>query len=63
MDLGVKLHKVEDKMPWDLEFYRAFRYHDYLTEEEKPKIHPLVPLTPMEVKQIGIRSKEVFELN
>jgi len=63
VDLGVKLHKVEDKMPWDLEFYRAFRYHDYLTEEEKPKIHPLVPLTPMEVKQIGIRSKEVFELN
>ena len=61
-DLGVKLGTVEEKMTWELIFYRAFQGHDYQTEEEKPKIHPLVPLTPMEVKQISIRSKEMLEL-
>ena len=49
-------------MTWESIFYRAFQGHDYQTEEEKPKIHPLVPLTPMEVKQISIRSKEMLEL-
>jgi len=61
-ELGVKLHKVEDKMPWELIFYRAFRDHEYQTEEDKPTIHPLVPLTPMEVKNLEIRSKEILEI-
>merc|ERR1712007_159609 len=61
-ELGVKLHKVEDKMPWELLFYRAFRDHEYLSEEDKPVIRPLVPMTPMEVKNLAIRSKEFLEL-
>ncbi len=28
-DLGVKLHKVEDKMPWELLMFRAFQDHEY----------------------------------
>ena len=59
-DLGVKLHRVEDKMPWELEVYRAFQGHDYMSESDKPKIHPLVPLNLHEVKQIMIKSKEML---
>jgi len=59
-DLGVKLHRVEDKMPWELEVYRAFQGHDYMSEDEKPPIHPLVPLNLHEVKQILINSNEML---
>ena len=59
-DLGVKLHRVEDKMPWELEVYRAFQGHDYMSEDEKPPIHALVPLNLHEVKQIRINSTEML---
>jgi len=61
-ELGVKLHKVEEKMPFELLFFRAFRDHEYQTEEEKPPIHPLVPMSPMEVKNLVIRSREILEI-
>jgi hypothetical protein len=51
-ELGVKLHRVEQKMPWELDMYRAFRFHEYFKEEDKPVIHPLVPLSRMEEKQL-----------
>jgi len=61
-ELGVKLHKVEDKMPWDLIFFRAFRDFEYEQKEDIPVIHPLVPMSPMEVKNLQVRSKEILEL-
>jgi hypothetical protein len=39
-------------MPWELDMYRAFRFHEYFKEEDKPVIHPLVPLSRMEEKQL-----------
>ena len=51
-DLGVKLHTVQEKMVWELEFHRAFRWHEYRSNEEKPQINPLVPLNHIEVKEI-----------
>ena len=28
-DLGVKLNKVKDEMPWVLDPFRAYRFHTY----------------------------------
>jgi len=57
-DLGVKLHTVQEKMVWELEFYRAFQWHEYRSEEEKPKIYPLLPLTAVDVKKIEAKAAE-----
>ena len=45
IDLGVKLNKVQDEMPWVLEPYRAFRYRKYFSLKDKPIIHPLHPMS------------------
>merc|ERR1711890_114892 len=47
-DLGVKLNKVKDEMPWVLDPFRAFRYHTYYSLADRPVIHPLHPLSGFE---------------
>jgi hypothetical protein len=51
-DLGVTPASVPEKMPWELEYYRAFKFHRYWHFAQRPAIHPLVPITRLEEKQI-----------
>jgi len=47
-DLGVKLNKVKDEMPWVLDPHRYARYHTYFNLADRPVIHPLYPLSGFE---------------
>ena len=52
-------------MPFELEFYRAFKYHKYLNEDYIPVVNPLVPLTQSEAKAIVAKSghgKEILKV-
>lgn len=51
-DLGVKLNKVKDEMPWVLDPFRAFRYHTYYSLADKPVIHPLHPITGFQERSL-----------
>ena len=57
-DIGVELHKVGDKMPWELDFYRAFKYHEFRREADKPIIHPLNAITGMEENQLEAKNSQ-----
>ena len=51
-DLGVKLNKVQDEMPWVLDPHRAFRYHTYWSLADRPVIHPLNPISRLEEREM-----------
>lgn len=51
-DLGVKVNKVQDEMPWVLDPHRAFRYHTYFSLSDKPVIHPLKPISGFEERAL-----------
>jgi len=51
-DLGVKLNKVKDEMPWVLEPHRAFRFHKYYALADRPKVHPLYPITGFQERSL-----------
>lgn len=51
-DLGVKLHRVEEKMPWELDKYRAFKYFNYPLAYDRLVPRKLVALNPYEAKSI-----------
>ena len=51
-DLGVKVNKVQDEMPWVLDPHRAFRYHTYFSLTDKPVIHPLKPISGFEERAL-----------
>ena len=57
-DIGVELHKVTDKMVWELEFYRAFKFHEFAREADRPVIHPLHPITGMEESQLEAKNEQ-----
>merc|ERR1712019_32707 len=37
-ELGVKLHSIEDKMPWEVEPFDLYAYYFFETPEEKPVV-------------------------
>ena len=51
-DLGVYPASVQERMPYELELFRAFRYYYYQKFDDIPIIHPLVPLTRLEEKAL-----------
>ena len=51
-DLGVTPGTVQEKMPYELEAFRAFKYHVYWHFAQRPPIHPLVPISRLEEKQL-----------
>merc|ERR1712218_491271 len=57
-DIGVELHKVTDKMVWELEFYRAFKFREFAREADRPVIHPLHPITGMEESQLEAKNEQ-----
>lgn len=68
-DLGVKLNKVKNEMPWVLDPHRAFRYHTYFSLADKPVIHPLHPISGFEERALqheldkGSKLLAMFGLN
>ena len=59
-DLGVKLNKVTDEMPWVLDPHRAFRYHTYYSLADRPVIHPLKPISGLEERAM---ERELYKGN
>ncbi len=51
-DLGVRLHTIQEKMVWELELFRAFRFHTYISEQDRPVIHPIYPIDPVKAKAL-----------
>ena len=51
-DLGVTAGTVQELMPHELETYQAFKFHVYWHFAQRPPIHPLVPISRLEEKQI-----------
>jgi len=51
-DLGVTPGTVQERMPYELEAFRAFKYHVYWHFAQRPPIHPLVPISRLEEKQL-----------
>jgi len=68
-DLGVKLNKVKDEMPWVLDPFRAFRFHTYYSLADRPKIHPLEPITGYQERSLqkelesGSKMLSMFGIN
>ena len=68
-DLGVKLNRVEDEMPWVLDPHRQFRYHHYYSLADQPVIHPLKAITGFEERSLekeleqGSKLLAMFGLN
>eukprot|EP00091_Calanus_sinicus_P023163 TRINITY_DN7699_c0_g1_i1.p1 TRINITY_DN7699_c0_g1~~TRINITY_DN7699_c0_g1_i1.p1 ORF type:complete len:171 (-),score=70.71 TRINITY_DN7699_c0_g1_i1:258-746(-) len=44
-DLGVKMHTLEDKMPWELAPFDKYSYYHYEGPEEKPVVPPPTVVT------------------
>lgn len=51
-DLGVTPGTVQEKMPYELEAFRAYKWHVYWHFAQRPPIHPLLPISRLEEKQI-----------
>jgi len=51
-ELGVKLHTLEDKMPWEVAPYDLFAYYEYETCEEMPVPPTLKCLSMVEERQL-----------
>ena len=49
---GVKLHTVQEKMTFELEWYRHAQWYKYMSTNDIPKIQPLHPLTVAEIREI-----------
>jgi len=68
-DLGVKLNKVKDEMPWVLDPFRAFRFHTYYSLADRPKIHDLHPITGYQERSLqkeldrGSKMLSMFGIN
>jgi len=57
-DLGVKLHTLEQKMPFELQHWDLYIYYHYETPEEKPVVPPPNLLNlPQERNILGRRNK------
>jgi len=54
-DLGVKLHTLEDKMPWELSPFDLYSYYHYEGPEEKPKVAPPTLVTMEQERKIQLR--------
>ena len=57
-DIGVKLHTVTDKMVFELDFFRAFKYHEFTREADRPVIHPLHPIPALEEKALEAKNQQ-----
>jgi len=51
-DLGVKLHTLEQRMPWELQARNYFAYYEYDTVEELPVVPPPTTLTFSEEREL-----------
>ena len=57
-DIGVKLHTVTDKMVFELDFFRAFKYHEFKRDADRPVIHPLYPIPALEEKALEAKNQQ-----
>jgi hypothetical protein len=44
-DIGVDAYPVKEKMPFDLEMFNPFRFHQHEKTNPRRPVMPLVPLT------------------
>jgi len=54
-DLGVKLHTLEQRMPWELKPLDLYSYYEYETVEEVPVVPPPTTLTFAEDREIKVQ--------
>eukprot|EP00090_Calanus_glacialis_P006165 TRINITY_DN1483_c0_g1_i1.p1 TRINITY_DN1483_c0_g1~~TRINITY_DN1483_c0_g1_i1.p1 ORF type:complete len:443 (-),score=135.49 TRINITY_DN1483_c0_g1_i1:111-1397(-) len=54
-DLGVKLHTLQDKMPWEVKPWDLYSYYHYEGPEEKPVVAPPLQVTMEQERKIQQR--------
>lgn len=59
-DLGVKLHTLEQKMPWEVSNRDLYRYYEYETVEELPVVPPPTILSFAEDRELQVKKKRGY---